>query len=261
MWPFELTNKRIYRRMGYELDQKEYYIRYLSEIQNWSSHILNTKHFITTNAKKCSEHNTAVVLGSGWCIDVPVMELSRMFEKVYFVDLLHPPKVVAKFKEFENVHFVTEDITKIVAETYNCVNRHMSFSVDMLSASTNYSTADYSDLLVNFDFVVSVNTLAFLDDLILEYLIQMELVDHLSSKNLSRFIQTYHLGMLPKGKSCVITPVKIKSYNAEGLEMYDRPMLFFDTEDIANRKEWVWSYSSGHLTTGRRDYTVKAWMV
>lgn len=261
MWPFKLTDRRIYRRMGYELYQKEYYLRYLSEIQNWSQHILNTKHFIINTAKKCSNHKSAVVLGSGWCIDVPVMELSRMFEKVYFVDLLHPPKVIAKFKEFENVQFVTEDITKIVGETYNCVNRYKNFSVDMLSSSTNYSTADYTDLLINFDFVVSVNTLAFLDDLILDYLMQMELIDDLSAKNLSRFIQTYHLGLLPKGKSCVITPVKIKTYNAEGLEMYDRPMLFFDTEDIAGSKEWIWNYSSGHLTTGRRDYTVKAWEV
>ena len=259
MWPFELTDRRIYRRMGYELDQKEYYLRYLSEIQNWSQHILNTKHFIVNSAKNCAAHNTAVVLGSGWCIDVPVMELSRMFEKVYFVDLLHPPKVVAKFKEFENVKFVTEDITKIVAETYNCVNRYKNFSVDMLSSSTNYSTADYSDLLINFDFVVSVNTLAFLDDLILDFLMQKELIDELSSKTLSRFIQTYHLGMLPKGKSCVITPVKIKTFNAEGLEMFDRPMLFFDVEEIAGSKEWVWNYSSGHLTAGRREYTVKAW--
>ncbi|MBQ1884210.1 MAG: hypothetical protein II165_04240, partial [Bacteroidales bacterium] len=182
MWPFELTNRRIYRRMGYELEQKEYYLRYLSEIQNWSQHILNTKHFIVSSAKQCANHRSAVVLGSGWCIDVPVMELSRMFNEVYFVDLIHPQKVVAKFKEFENVKFISEDITKIVAETYNCVNRYKNFSVDMLSSSTNYSTADYSDLLVNFDFVVSVNTLAFLDDLILDFLMQKELIDDLSAK-------------------------------------------------------------------------------
>ena len=131
----------------------------------------------------------------------------------------------------------------------------------MLSSSTNYSTADYSDLLVNFDFVVSVNTLAFLDDLILDFLMQKELIDELSSKTLSRFIQTYHLGMLPKGKSCVITPVKIKTFNAEGLEMFDRPMLFFDVEEIAGSKEWVWNYSSGLISTGRREYTVKAWSI
>ncbi|MCQ2974394.1 MAG: hypothetical protein MJ211_06235 [Bacteroidales bacterium] len=259
MWPFELTHKRIYKRMGYELDQKEYYFRYLSEIQNWSQHILNTKRFIINSAKRCKEYKTAVVLGSGWCIDVPVMELSRQFEKVYFVDLFHPKKVVQKFSEFKNITFIEEDITKIVADTYNSISRYKNFTVDMLISSPNYTTADYSDILENFDFVVSVNTLAFLDNLILEFLVHKELIDDLASKNLRKFIQSYHLSMLPRNRSCVITPFRIHRYNIDGLEISDKALTYLEPEMISNSNDWIWNFSSPHLTSGSVEYAVKAW--
>ena len=248
---------KVIRRMGYELDMNLYYYYYLSEIKNWSTHISDTRKFITDCARRCCGRHSCVVLGSGCCIDVPVLELSRMFDKVYLVDVVHPEKVVRKMSEFKNVKFITEDITKIVIETFNSISRYRDFCVDLLISSPNYSSGRYSDILNDFDFVISVNILPFLSGPIIKYLSKLELIDDISSQYLEEFIHSYHLKILPKGKSCIISPVGERTFDQEGLEVSDRSIVYIPIETIKNSKSWLWNYYNS--PTGRLEYNVKAW--
>ena len=268
MWPFSFVKtykggnvdrnfSKIIRRMGYGFEMNLYYYYYLCEIKNWASHISNTRKFITDCAIRCCGRHSCVVLGSGSCIDVPVLELSRMFDTVYLVDLVHPEKVVKKMSEFKNVKFVTEDITKIMIETYNSINRYKDFCVDVLISSPNYSSGRYSDILGNFDFVVSDNTLPFLARPIIRYLSKLELVDDIASRSLEQFIHQYHLKILPKGKSCIISPVGEKKFNSDGLEMYDKSIVYIPTETVKDSKTWTWNFSGS--VADRVEYNVKAW--
>lgn len=249
---------KIISRMGYGREIYQYYYLYRHELTNWASHISNTRQFITDCARRCCGRRTCIVLGSGWCLDVPVLELSRMFDTVYLVDAVHPDKVEKKASEFKNVRFVTEDITQIVAETYNSVTRYKDFCPDVLMSAPNYINSRYSDNLGDFDFVVSVNTLPFLAGPIISYLLELELIkdDDISSRSLEEFLQQYHLKILPKGKSCVVSPVGEKKMNADGLEMYDKSIVYFPPSVVKDSKSWIWNYSSG---PGRMEYNVKAW--
>ncbi|MBR4267769.1 MAG: hypothetical protein IKQ46_17155 [Bacteroidales bacterium] len=267
MWPFDLikfhktanTSKQFIKtikRMGYELDHQLYYYYYLCEIKNWSTHISNTRKFINDCARRCCGRHSCVVLGSGACLDVPVLELSRMFDKVYLVDLVHPEKVVKKMREFPNVHFITEDITKIVTETYNCIDNYKDFCVDILISSPNYSKGRYSDFLNEFDFVVSDNILAFLANPIIKHLQKQELLDDIASQNLKQFIHQYHLSILPQGKSCIISPISEQKYNADGLEMYDKSIAYIPKEAIRESQNWIWNF---YNQSEKIEYNVKAW--
>lgn len=267
MWPFDMMKfykagnvsklfRKVVRRMGYEMDMGLYYYFYLCEISNWSSHISNTRKFILDSARSSAGKHSCVVLGSGCCIDVPVLELSRMFDKVYLVDLVHPDKVVKKMAEFPNVFFITEDITKVVTETFNSINRYKDFCVDILISTPNYSHGRYSDILGDFDFVVSCNMLSFLANPIISYLQKMELVDDIASRNLTQFIHQYHLSLLPKGKSCVVSPISERKYNADGLEMYDRSVVYVPKDAIGESQSWIWNYSN---LAEKVEYSVKAW--
>ncbi|MBR6278327.1 MAG: hypothetical protein IKR41_06170 [Bacteroidales bacterium] len=268
MWPFGLVKiykseninsrfRKIIRKMGYESGIGIYNYNYLCEIQNWSNHISNTRKFITDCARRCCGRRSCVVLGSGCCIDVPVLELSKMFDTVYLVDLVHPEKVVRKMSEFKNVKFITEDITKIVSETYYSINRYKDFCVDILISSPNYSSGNYGDLLENFDFVVSDNMLAFLAQPIINYLAKLELIDDISARNLQQFIQQYHLKILPRGKSCIISPVSERKFNSDGLEMYDKSIVYIPKETVRDSKNWTWHYSN--VQNHKLEYGVKAW--
>lgn len=268
MWPFNtrkvdpLTAQSKQLRMaakelGYDIAQMNYFYDYITSIQQWSNHINNTRKYITDSARKCGKHGSCAVLGSGFCFDVPLLELSNMFGKVYLMDMVHPPKINQKVHDLGNVELITEDITKIAIETVNSINRYKDFAVDLLISSPNYSEGNYCDTLGDFDFVISVNTLPFLATQIINYLGKVNLVDQISSHNLECFVHQYHIGMLPKGKSCVIAPLSKKLYNTEGLQMYDKSIAFIPKEVINDPETWIWNYSNS--STGRIEYGVKAW--
>lgn len=265
MWPFSSKNKDTQtaqlrsatKELGYDLAQMYYYYDYMSNIQPWSTHISNTRKYIMGCAIKCAEKRTCAVLGSGYCIDVPLLELSRTFQKVYLMDIQHPQKVQQKARELGNVILITEDITKIAIETVNSINRYKDFAVDLLMSSPNYSEGKYCDMLGTFDYVVSVNTLAFLAKPVIKYLNSVSLIDDISSHTLESFVHQYHINMLPKGKSCTISPISKRLYNSEGLQMYDRSIVFIPKEEIQDPESWTWKYTNGN--NERVEYGVKAW--
>lgn len=268
MWPFGSKNsdplqeqsrqlRNASKELGYDIDQMNYFYDYLLEIKSWSTHISNTRRFIVDCARRTASKGTCVVLGSGYCFDVPVLELSRMFDKVYLMDMMHPTKLRQKMTEFGNVEFITEDITKIAIETVNSINRYKDFSVDLLISSPNYSSGNMCDTLSDFDFVVSVNTLPFLAKPIIKYLSSVKLIDDISAHNLESFVHQYHIGMLPKGKSCIVSPLSKRLFDADGLQMYDHSVAFIPKEMIREPESWTWNYSNA--STGRIEYGVKAW--
>ncbi|MBO4771637.1 MAG: hypothetical protein J5595_03750, partial [Bacteroidales bacterium] len=156
----ERTLHRAAKRLRYNNYQLQYHYDYVTGYRDWSSHIYNTRKFICDCARRCFGRRSCVVLGSGFCLDVPVLELSRMFDNVFLVDINHPRRIRHRIHENKNVQLVTEDITKIAIEAVNSINHYKDFSVDMLIHSPTYSSATYSDTLGTFDFVISVNTLA-----------------------------------------------------------------------------------------------------
>ncbi|MBQ2097329.1 MAG: hypothetical protein II480_04060 [Bacteroidales bacterium] len=271
MWPFDIFKrkeqdtdganernlKRVAKRLRYGTYQLQYHYDYVTGYRDWSNHIYNTRKFISDCARRCFGRRSCVVLGSGFCLDVPVLELSRMFDNVFLVDINHPQRVMQRIHETKNVQLVTEDITKIAAEALNSINHYKDFSVDMLIHSPNYSSANYSDTLGTFDFVISVNTLSFLAEPINAYLSRLKLVDDIAATTLQTFVQQYHINMLPKGKSCIISPISQRYYNADGLQMYDHSIAYIPASVIRDPQTWTWNYSNDH--TGRIEYSVKAW--
>ena len=269
MWPFnkkqqqdqqgdtERSLSKVARRLRYAAYQSQYHYDYVTGYRDWSNHIYNTRKFISDCARRCFGRRSCVVLGSGFCLDVPVLELSRMFDNVYLVDICHPRRTRQRVKETKNVQLVTEDITKIAAEALNSINRYKDFSVDMLIHSPNYSSGNYSDTLNTFDFVISVNTLSFLAEPITAYLARLKLIDDIAATTLQSFMQQYHISILPKGKSCIISPISQRYYNPDGLQMYDHSIAYIPAEVIRDPQSWSWNYSNDH--TGRIEYGVKAW--
>ncbi len=268
MWPFgnrKLDAQALQARqlraaakeLNYDIAQMNYFYDYISEIKSWSTHISNTRRYIVECANRSQERESCVVLGSGFCFDVPVLELSRMFRKVYLMDIAHPAKVQRKMAEFHNVEFITEDITKIAIETANSINRYKDFAVELLMSSPNYSTGNMCDRLGDYSMVISVNTLAFLSKPIIQHLVRMKLIDDIAEHQLETFVHRYHVNMLPKGKSCIVSPISKRVYNADGLQMYDHSIVYIPKEEIREPQSWQWDYQS--VSTGRIEYGVKAW--
>ena len=79
--------------------------------QAWASHLEATRRCILDAADSCSGGGTALILGSGACLDVPVAELAARFATVVLVDAHHPRQARRLAREHRNVRLVSADAT------------------------------------------------------------------------------------------------------------------------------------------------------
>jgi hypothetical protein len=83
----------------------------------WAEHERQTEAAILTAAEGCRQRRTVVVLGSGLLRDVPVAELSRLFDTVVLVDLVHLASVRCWIvaKGLKNVRVIERDLSGLDA--------------------------------------------------------------------------------------------------------------------------------------------------
>lgn len=79
----------------------------------WRAHEENCKAAILATVGTLRQRRTVVVLGSGLLRDVPIIELSRSFDTVVLVDLVHLASVRAwlKLKGLKNVRLIERDLS------------------------------------------------------------------------------------------------------------------------------------------------------
>ena len=79
----------------------------------WAAHEENCHAFISETIAPMKQQRTAVVLGSGLLRDVPIVELSRQFDTVVLVDLVHLASVRLwlSAKRIRNVRLISRDLS------------------------------------------------------------------------------------------------------------------------------------------------------
>jgi hypothetical protein len=103
------------RKFGYLKSLIELEFRHKRNEHAWADHVLSCRTFIVDVAEKCPKHGTAVVLGSGLLLEVPLRSLAERFDRVYLVDMFHMPQVRSEAKKHFNVKLLYGDITGIFA--------------------------------------------------------------------------------------------------------------------------------------------------
>lgn len=112
----------------------------------WAEHERLTKAAILKAAEECRQRRTAVVLGSGLLRDVPVIELSRLFDTVVLVDLVHLASVRCwiKAKGLTNLRLIERDLS----------------GLDAMLASQTAEPLSFLRQVPYLDFVASANLLS-----------------------------------------------------------------------------------------------------
>ncbi|PYB77349.1 hypothetical protein [Rhizobium wuzhouense] len=95
----------------------------------WAEHERQTKAAILKAAEQCRQRRTVVVLGSGLLRDVPITELSRLFDTVVLVDLVHLASVRGwlKLKGLKNIRLIERDLSGLDALLAGEVLEPLSF--------------------------------------------------------------------------------------------------------------------------------------
>lgn len=79
----------------------------------WLPHLESCKNFIIQNCQKIKNKKTAVVLGSGPLHEIPIEWLSKNFQNVILVDIIHLQSTKRSVGHLSNITFINHDISEL----------------------------------------------------------------------------------------------------------------------------------------------------
>ena len=177
------------------------------------------------------------VLGSGWLLDLPLTELIEKTEKIYLVDIVHPPEVIKQAGNLEKVVIVEQDITGGLIEKVWSTSRESHF-FNKLKSLESIIIPEY---MPDFDpgMIISLNILTQLETRLIECLKKRSVISEDEFHRFRKEIQEKHIGFLMKHKSVLITDydeVVIKKHGESTIV----PSLIAELPEGQFREEWTW---------------------
>ncbi|MDR0713184.1 MAG: hypothetical protein LBF89_02850 [Bacteroidales bacterium] len=243
--------ERIFRKMGYFGDQRGILRRYRREQSGWDIHLQNTQSFAIRSAQD-KDRRSAIVLGSGWLLDVPLKELSAMFGKVTLADIRHPAQVRRRAEQLCNVTPEICDISGFARSVYHYAQQYRRSRkrppLDSIAPDRLPELSDYG-------FVFSCNILSQLSSLLEEYLLQYFEIQDEELMAFRRKVQQLHIAGLPKGRSCLVTDFEENTFRPTGEDPQKNILIDHPVIQNPHAQRWVWhfdtrmTYSPGRITS------------
>lgn len=246
--------KRAVKAMGFHADREGLITRYLNESKAWEIHIQKTKSFILKSAESKIK-GTCAVLGSGWCLDVPVYELAELFSELILVDISHPRQIKNKYKKYGNIHFYETDITCVTEAVYAFYKKKKrSLSDVRVSDDCNFGLPQS----IEADMYVSPNVLSQLGGLINEFLMRKTKAGEDERLRLSKQIEEAHLNMLPENKSCLI--VDYAEIISKQQQIVENQRVLLELPESEQTDEWLWEFdlSGNYIPNAQVSFRVRA---
>lgn len=236
------------KRMGYLRDQEGILHRYFNEQGNWNSHLDKTKKIIERTIPAIYPRKTVLVLGSGWLLDVPIETLCSQFEKVYLVDIHHPVEIRKKNSKFKNIEWIEKDITGISHQIYRlAAKRKINLAEELKNLKLSPPHFNFE-----IDFIISVNVLSQIDELVVHYLTKNKKIDAGIITKLRKRVQEKHIQFLQKRNSLLITDIEEVSYDRDMELKETKPIIFSDIHEDKKVEEWQWRFDT--KMTYRRNF-------
>ena len=99
------------RRLGHDREAISIAARHRRCREDWAPHLDAVRQVIMDAAETAPRHGTAVILGSGLGLDVPVHALSERFDTVLLVDVHQPRATRNLARRYPNVRLLEAEIT------------------------------------------------------------------------------------------------------------------------------------------------------
>ena len=208
--------------------------------QAWAPHLERCRAFILRCARLVPQGGTAVVLGSGALLDVPVTALAEQFAHVVLVDMVHPLGARWRVRGLRNVRLAHHDVGGALAPA---LAGRQPDEQELRGFGAVLQAAAPA-------FVVSVNILSQLP------LLPQELLGRAAPTDLGARMVRAHLDLLAAcgAPTCLITDTfrSDGSQNADLLHGVPLPAPALDTWtwDIAPRPEVAPDRDHRHQVTG-----------
>jgi hypothetical protein len=99
------------RKLGYLREAIAIKARYRRHCEAWGPHLARSRAVVNKAIESCAGRRTALVLGSGLLLDIPIGALSAAFERVVLVDVVHLRAARRVAARYGNVEMVADDVT------------------------------------------------------------------------------------------------------------------------------------------------------
>jgi len=233
-----LSYRRMLARMGYYNYQNGLIYRHLNQEGGWDHHQELCRGFII----KALDHfkpEKVTVLGSGWLLDIPLVELVERTGKVCLIDIIHPPDVVAQSASFKNVELIEQDITGgLIEDVWQ--SRHKYSFFNKLKSLKNYDIPEYNPV-GDPGMVISLNILTQMEEMLIRFLKKGSKIKEEEFNHFRAEIQKKHIDFLNKHRSVLITDysevITDKSGNIKTI-----PTLFTPLPQSHFKEEWIWDF-------------------
>ncbi|HWR03266.1 MAG TPA: hypothetical protein VN419_04520 [Humidesulfovibrio sp.] len=206
--------------------------RHRRQRRAWAEHLTRARVLCLKAAEACGTRRTALVLGAGLLLDVPLEQLSALFQHVVLADLAFLPATTALASQLGNVELMVTDLSA-------CLN-----SLPDAQALAARIPAPWPDLtlgLGELDFVYSANLLSQLPLYAASSLAKREArPDEADVEAYAASVVRAHLEAL-RGLSCpacLVTDTRERGYRSGRLE-YEEDLLYGVDPDLPG-ETWPW---------------------
>lgn len=202
----------------------------------WGPHLEASQALIAEAARSCQQRRRAVVLGSGGLYDIPLDDLSDLFDEVVLVDVLHPSVVRRAVAGYGNVTLLEHDIACVIEPMYRQVKDATPLPLP---------AADLP--LDDADLVISANVVSQLSVIPVEYAARAGRHSAAGLTVLAKTLIERHLAALVafKGVVCLISEVEHQTLaDGEIIARHD-PLLGVSLPRQLGlyRRSWDWEFA------------------
>jgi hypothetical protein len=244
--------------LGYYNYQNGLIYRHIDQEEGWQYHLDHCRQFII-KALDIFKPDTVTVLGSGWLLDLPLAELVEQTQKIFLVDIVHPPDVIRQVERFGNVEIVELDITGGLVEEVWQKGRKYGFFNKMRSLE-DIIVPEFT-LHFNPGLVISLNILTQLESLLIDFIKKRSVISDLELNLFRTEIQKKHIDFIMRNRSVLISDFAEVITSRFG-SIKTIPTLVTNLPVCQFREEWTWNFdqTGADLYNSRSQFKVVALM-
>ena len=251
------------RRMGYVRELRALRARRNRCREAWRPHLAHTREVILEAAARCERRRSALVVGSGLLFDVPLEALSRRFERVVLVDIVHAWSVHREAARFSNVRLVPLDVTGVVERCHALARRRSPAPLPQGPVECFAGEC--------FDLVASVNVLSQLPVVPNGYMSRrIRSLTEADTREFSRALVVNHLDWLCsfQGIACLVTDLERLCHGDCGPASREGSLWGVTLPeggrdwmwDLAPRPEMYFHLDVRHRVGGYASFPKRAWL-
>jgi hypothetical protein len=235
---YSTSYRRILNRLGYYNYHNALLNRSLNQEGGWDSHCDRCRNYIL-HALDRDQPEKVTVLGSGWLLDLPLVEMVEKTDKVCLIDIIHPPEVISQTRTLRNIELREEDVTGgLIEEVWKKAGKYSFFN--KLKSLEDIIIPEYS-LTNDPGMVISLNILTQLEFLLIDFLKKRSVIREEKFTLFQAEIQKKHIDFLKKHRSIIISDYAEVFTDKSG-NIITIPTLMTDLPQGQFTDDWTWQF-------------------